>query len=317
MRGALHPDRAVPEPAETLAATTLPPGLPARPFAVLLAAGALAALGMLAGLPGLALLTAALIAPAALLLRGPREWIRPALAPLLGVIGAAPAFLAIAARRDGAGARAASAALAWAWTGIAGAILGRSLGVGDPTADAAGWASSGPVATDSVLAALATPEAIAVGLIWVGAAVLLGIVLDATSPAGAVLGGLLWTAGVVSALAAVRRGGRPDAAAHARPRPRRRLGDLGRARPARRLALAAAPAGPPIRGPSARAGAESAPQPGRRPAPGRADPGRAGREPPRARGASRGGYQGLNRVTFPCCPGHGGRSRRRSRTHLP
>ena len=84
MRGALHPDRAVPEPAETLAATTLPPGLPARPFAVLLAAGALAALGMLAGLPGLALLTAALIAPAALLLRGPREWIRPALAPLLG-----------------------------------------------------------------------------------------------------------------------------------------------------------------------------------------------------------------------------------------
>ena len=146
MRGALHPDRAVPEPAETLAATTLPPGLPARPFAVLLAAGALAAVGMLAGLPGLALLTAALIAPAALLLRAPPEWMRPALAPLLGVIGAAPAFLAIAARREGAGARAASAALAWAWTGIAGAILGRSLGVGDPTADAAGWASSGPVA---------------------------------------------------------------------------------------------------------------------------------------------------------------------------
>ena len=69
MRGALHPDRAVPLPAEALGVATLPPGVPARPLAILLAVGAVALLGSLAGLPGLAIVAAALLAPAAL---GPR-----------------------------------------------------------------------------------------------------------------------------------------------------------------------------------------------------------------------------------------------------
>ncbi|HNS28560.1 MAG TPA: hypothetical protein PKN91_10615, partial [Steroidobacteraceae bacterium] len=42
VRGALHPDRAVPIPAEALGVATLPPGVPARPLAALLAAGAVA-----------------------------------------------------------------------------------------------------------------------------------------------------------------------------------------------------------------------------------------------------------------------------------
>ncbi len=202
IRGALHPDRAVPEPAESLAATTLPPGLPARPFAVLLGAGAVAACGALAGLPGLAIVAAVLLAPAALVLTRPAEWLLPALAPILGLLGAAPAFLAIAARNENPAARGVLAALAWAWTGIVGAAIGRELGVA-AAGDAPGWASSGPAAIDSLLAPLVTQEAIAVGLIWVGATILLGVLLDTTGPAGSAIGALVWTAGVVAALGAV------------------------------------------------------------------------------------------------------------------
>jgi len=201
IRGALHPDRAVPEPLEGAAASTLPPGVPVRPFAVLIGAGVIALLGALAGLPGLAIAAAALLAPAALALSRPSEWLLPVAAPVLGLIGSAPAFLAIAARHDRTAARAALAGLGWAWTAIAGAALGRDLGAGAiQQADVGGWMGSGPLALDGVIAPLIAQNAIATGLIWVGAAVLLGLLLDVTEPAGAAIGGLIWIAGLVAAL---------------------------------------------------------------------------------------------------------------------
>jgi hypothetical protein len=210
LRGALHPDRAVPEPATPLSISTLPPEVPVRPFAILLAAGALALAGSVAGLPGVALVVAALIAPAALFLSRPIEWVRPALAPLLGAIGAAPAYLAVAARHERTSARIALAALGWAWTGVAGALVGHGLGVPVPGA-AAGWTTSGPIALSDVLGPLVTSTGIAIGLIWVGGAVLLGVLLDATKPAGAAIGGLIWAAAVASALAAAGPGAAPSA----------------------------------------------------------------------------------------------------------
>jgi hypothetical protein len=93
------------------------------------------------------------------------------------------------------------AGLGWAWTGVAGAVAGNALGV-PLGGDASGWASSGPVAIDDVLGPLFTPTGIAIGLIWVGGAVLLGLLLDATRPAGAAIGGLIWAAAVASSLAA-------------------------------------------------------------------------------------------------------------------
>jgi eukaryotic-like serine/threonine-protein kinase len=210
--GALHPDRPVPAPAEALGVATLPPGIPARPFAVLLAAGAVALLGSLAGLPGLAIVVAALLAPAALLLNRPRDWFLPALAPLLGLIGAAPGFLAVAARHDRAETRAALAGLAWLWTGIAGGLLGRGLGVPvDLTGSTAGWASSGPTSIDQLLAAMLTPTALAVALTWIGGAVLLGVLLDVASPAGAAVGGLIWAGAIASLLGAAGSGAAPTA----------------------------------------------------------------------------------------------------------
>ena len=201
LRGALHPDRAVPEPIFGDGADTARLEVPTRPLAILLSAGAVALAGSLLGLPGLAIVAAALLAPAALSLTRVREWFTPGLAPLLGLIGAAPAFLALAARHERTGGRIALAALGWAWTGVAGAILGRSLGVSAPT-DAGGWVGSGPVAAGDVLASLLTPTALSIGLIWVGGTILLGLLLDATEPAGAAIGGLIWSATIVASLGA-------------------------------------------------------------------------------------------------------------------
>jgi hypothetical protein len=206
VRGALHPDRAVPPPAEALGVATLPPGVPARPLAVLLAAGAVALLGTLAGLPGLALVIGALLAPAALVLHRARDWLLPAAAPLLGTIGAAPAFLAIAARRERIAERAAIAGLGWAWVAICGGIVGRALGVPLGTADAVGWAGSGPTTLDALVAPMLTPTAIAIALTWVGGAILLGLLLDAASPAGAAVGGLIWAGAIVALLGAAGEG---------------------------------------------------------------------------------------------------------------
>jgi len=201
VRGALHPDRAVPEPLASEEPTALAHELPRRPLAVLAAAAFLALLGSIAGLPGLAIVGTVLIAPAAILMARPSEWLLPALAPLLGLLGAAPAFLPVAARAETVAGRAALAALAWAWTGIAGAILGRGLGVGGEDA-AAGWISSSSTAMSEIVAPLLDPTAIAIGLIWVGSAVLLGALLDVARPAGAAIGGLIWCGCVAATVAA-------------------------------------------------------------------------------------------------------------------
>jgi len=141
-----------------------------------------------------------LVVPAAILIARPSEWLLPALAPLLGMLGAAPAFLPVAARRDSVVARAALAAMAWAWTGVAGAIVGRGLGAGGGEA-ASGWTSSASAAMSDVIGPLLDPTTLAIGMIWVGAAVLLGALLDVARPAGAAIGGLIWSGCVAAALA--------------------------------------------------------------------------------------------------------------------
>ena len=206
VRGSLHPDRAVPEPLHDESLSTHEPISAFRPLAVLVAAGALALLGTIAGLPGLALVGAFLLVPAALFLARPSEWALPAIAPALGMLGAAPAFLPIAARNERVAGRVALAALAWAWTGVLGAITGHGLGVGGGE-DATGWVTSGPVAMSDVIGSLLDPTSIALGMIWVGAAVLLGALLDVARPAGAAVGGLIWAGCVAASVAAAGASG--------------------------------------------------------------------------------------------------------------
>lgn len=210
LAGALHPNRPVPEPESAGQETPLPAGLPARPFAVLLAAGAIAALGLLAGYPGVAIVLAALFAPAALLLSHPRDWVAPAAAPVLGLAGLAPLFLVFAAHNLRPLARGALAGLAWAWTVAFTTLLGRGLGVVGPE-PAGNWATSGPDAVQAVIAPLGTADALATGLIWVGSAILLGILLDLASAAVLLVAGLVWSAVLVAALGAVGGAAAPSA----------------------------------------------------------------------------------------------------------
>ncbi len=212
-RGDLHPDRAVPEPLGAEGSEREPLRMPGRLPAI--AAGGLAAVvaGTVAGFGGLALVAAVAIAPALLLLGSAREGGTPLLAPLLGVLGAAPAFLAIAARNPTPSRRVGLALVAWIWTGIAAALLGRSLGV--PVAEAAGssagWAGSLGIALQTVLLPLLDPQALAIGLTWVGGAILLGLILDAAPPAAAAIGGLLWAGAVVALSTAAGEGAVPTA----------------------------------------------------------------------------------------------------------
>lgn len=198
----LHPDRAVPEPEMPASLSTRSGELPLRPFALMCTAGLIAAAGLLAGLPGLALAAAVLLVPAALTLDSPAEWVRPALAPLLGVVGAAPAYLLVAASHVRIEARVALAVLGWAWTVVAGSALGLDLGVVG-AGEASGWEASGPVALERVLAPLASPEAIAAGLVWVGFALLAGAILDTVAPAAGMLAAMVWAAALVATLGAI------------------------------------------------------------------------------------------------------------------
>lgn len=198
--GGLHPERPVPAPAgggDRVATPTFEPA--ARPFAVLLAGAGVLALGFLAGLPGLALILALLLAPAALLLSRPVEWAAPAAAPLLGAVGAGPAFLVLAARHPRPAARTALAALACAWSAVAVTALGLGAGAGA----SAGWAGSLTTTLSEVLAPVLAADLLAAGLVWVGFAVLLGLLLEVAGPPLIAVGGMVWAASLLSASSAV------------------------------------------------------------------------------------------------------------------
>ena len=102
------------------------------------------------------------------------------------------------------------AGLAWAWTGIAGACsAARSASRRLAGGERRRLGDSGPTAIDQVLAPMLTPTAIAVGLTWIGGAVLLGVLLDVASPAGAAVGGLIWSGAIVALLGAAGDGAAP------------------------------------------------------------------------------------------------------------
>jgi hypothetical protein len=192
----------VPEPSLAPEDVDVSEPLPARPFAVLLAAAAIALVATLAGMPGLAVAGVVLFVPAALLLDRPRDWVLPGLAPILGLAGIAPAFLAVAASRERTRTRVALASLAWLWTGIAGAALGAALGV-VPAGDGSGWLRSAPGAMEVLIAPLTAPDALSVGLVWAGAALILGLLFDLAAPATVAVAGLIWAACLVASLAAI------------------------------------------------------------------------------------------------------------------
>jgi hypothetical protein len=131
----------------------------------------------------------------------------PAVAPVLGAVGAAPAFPAIAAARGTALERAVIGALGWCWLLVGAAAAGVGSRMGLLHVPPHGWAAQTGDATSALLTPLLTPQALLGAATFALAAVLLGAILRAGHVGLALLGALLWSAGLEGALRVVAGGG--------------------------------------------------------------------------------------------------------------
>ena len=153
-----------------------------------------------AGHPGLALVVGALSAPAILV----ASWLPwagiPLVAPLLGAISAGAAYPALAGARGTTRERIVLGALGWCWMlcGAAALGVGSRAGLIDRPPD--DWTQSTGAAASALLAPLVTPEALLGAAIFPAAAGLLGVILRAGHMALALLGALLWAAGLEAVL---------------------------------------------------------------------------------------------------------------------
>jgi hypothetical protein len=193
----LDPHRAVPAASERSGASLRLVQL-ARIAALVALAGAVAWLAAVAGRPGAAVVVAALLAPVPLLLDQPLRWPMPSLAPVLGAVGLAPLFPALAALAGTPGRRFALAWLGWAWLAVAEAAIGTTLLFGSLEPPPAGWTLSADAATSGVLLPLLAPGALLAGLVWGAAAVVLGELLRGRIIALELLGVLVWAAALVA-----------------------------------------------------------------------------------------------------------------------
>lgn len=166
----------------------------------------LVALLVAAGRPGAALVAGALVAPAPLLLPRAWQWAVPALAPLLGAVGLAPLYPALAGLAATPGRRAALAGLGWAWLAAAEAASDSRLLFGTLDPAPAGWTHSAGEALSGLLAPLLAPGALLVAIAWCAAAILFGAVTRGRMVALELLGALLWGAGVLAAHQALGAG---------------------------------------------------------------------------------------------------------------
>jgi hypothetical protein len=129
---------------------------------------------------GTALLLAAAAAPMPFLLpRAGLLWSVPVVAPLLGTIALAPAFVGIAALASTPARRAGLAAAGLWWVLLGEALTGRALLFGSPdgTLPRANWDGSISAAASDALQPLATTPALAPVGAWAAGAVLLALVV--------------------------------------------------------------------------------------------------------------------------------------------
>jgi eukaryotic-like serine/threonine-protein kinase len=158
---------------------------------------AIAWLAVPADRPGAALVITLLVAPIPLLLDRPLSWGLPALAPLLGALGIAPLYPALAALALTAWRRFWLGLLGFAWLAIAESLLDRKLLFGTVEAAPVGWTRSVGAAGE-LMANLLAPEVLLAGLVWGAAAVLLGYLLRGRMVALELIGVLLWAAALVA-----------------------------------------------------------------------------------------------------------------------
>jgi hypothetical protein len=154
------------------------------------------------GRPGAALVLLAGAAPLVLL---PRRcgvaWLTAALAPLLGLVGLAGAFPAIAGQRARVSERAALAALGYWWLVLAAPLLDRNLWLGAPagTPSRAVWEGSLSSAATHVLGPALSLGVLAGAGVWAIAATLLPWVVRGRSATLDVVAAAAWSAALILA----------------------------------------------------------------------------------------------------------------------
>jgi hypothetical protein len=158
------------------------------------------------GRPGLALMLGVLTGPS-ILVASRLAWASvPVVAPLLGAVSAAPVFAAVAGSRGTLRERAVLGALGWWWLLAGVATLGLDPALSVAPHPPAGWTESTEGAA-AVLSSLLEPQALLGACVFALAAVALGLVLRAGHMTVALLGALLWAAGLEGAMGLVGNGG--------------------------------------------------------------------------------------------------------------
>lgn len=179
---------------------------PARVVAVVTIAVALATLAGPAGVPGAALVLACLLLPSLVLVPNAALALVPLAAVPLGAAGAlaaAPALVAVAASRMRD--RLVLGAVSFT-VYLAGALAlgaGPRLGIAPPAGDE--WRTDAAVAANEVLGPLTQLDALIGVAVLAAAAAVLGLILRA-HPAIALVGAMLWAAGVAYGLASLGNG---------------------------------------------------------------------------------------------------------------
>jgi hypothetical protein len=151
---------------------------------------------------GTAVVLAAAAAPVPFLLpRAGLLWSVPVLAPLLGTVALAPAFVGVAALAPTAWRRAGLAIAGFWWLVLGEAITGKALLFGSPdgTLPRSDWEGSISAAVSDVLQPLATTPALAPLVVWAAFALVLPLVVRGRWLAVDLVGAGLWVVGLVVA----------------------------------------------------------------------------------------------------------------------
>jgi len=151
---------------------------------------------------GAALVVAAAAAPVPLLLpRAGVLWSVPVVAPLLGTIALAPAFVGVAALAPTPARRAGLAAAGLWWLVLGEALTGKALLFGSPdgTLPRANWDGSISATAGDALQPLLTTPALAPVILWAAGAIVLALVVRGRWLAVDVMGAGICAAGLIAA----------------------------------------------------------------------------------------------------------------------
>jgi hypothetical protein len=152
---------------------------------------------------GIALVLAAALVPTPLLLpRAGKLWSVPVLAPLLGAIGIAPAFVAVAGLPPSGWRRAGLGAAGFLWLVLGEVLTGTDFlfGVADGTAPMLDWRHSLGSALDNALGPLVSSPALAPVVVFALLAAALPLVVRGRYIAFDLLGAAVWAAALAAAL---------------------------------------------------------------------------------------------------------------------